>query len=232
MDELMRLARRHWLVFSAALPTSPEGDNGGGGGNAGGSGTGTGGGDPPRTFTQAEVDAMMTREKQQGKQAGAREIAEQLGVSVEDAKKIIAAEKTRQDAEKSEAQRAKDAADEAKRTADQEKASAAAERHATRVERALVRNGLAVPDKDGDEFITSAVRLISADVGADDATIKAAVDKLKTTVPALFGTAGQGGGHQSDPGRGPNGQQIRTGEFGKEGASEFERRFGKQKASA
>ncbi len=229
MDELMRLARRHQLIRFAALPTSPEGtDDGGTGG-----GTGSGGGNPPRTFTQAEVDAMMTREKNQGKAAGIREVSERFGVSIDEAAQIIQRAKDADEAQKTEAQRARDAADAEKRAAEQEKANAAAERHATRVERALLRHGLAVPEQGGDTFIAKAVGLVDAEAGADDDAIKAAVDKLKGTVPALFGTAG-GGGQHSDPGAGPSGRQVRTGDFGKDGDAEFERRFGhlKDKASA
>lgn len=227
MDELMRMARRHRLALWAALPTNPEGDTGGG---AGTPPAGSGGGNDARTFSQAELDRIATREKEQGKQAGMREVAETLGVSIDEAKRIIAEKKSADEEQKTEAQRARDAAEAEKTAAIQAKADAEAERHATRIERALVRSGLAVPDKDGDEFISSAVKLVPAEVGADDDAIKAAVDKLKTTVPALFGAA-QGGGTHSDPGRGPAGTQVRTGEFGKEGDAEFARRF-PQKASA
>lgn len=173
------------------------------GGGAGGDGGAEGGNPPapaPKTFTQEEVSAMLTREKDQGKRAAEEAIAKQLGVSIEDAKKLIADAKKREDAEKSEAQKAREAADAEKAEAERNKSEAARERHATRVERALLR---ALPkDLDDDKLdarVSKLTRLIDVEVGADDAAIKAAVEELRKEWPELFPTNGSGNGGKNPP---------------------------------
>ena len=135
----------------------------------------------PRTFTQDEVTAMMTREKADGRSAATREIADKLGMSIDDATALLAAAKAADDANKTQAQR--DAADAATAKADAEKikAEAAADRHAARVERLLGTAGAA--------NVAVAARAIDVTVGADESTVTAAIEKLKTDAPGLFGAA-------------------------------------------
>lgn len=177
------------------------GDGGGnsGGGSSGGDGGGAGGGE--RTLTQADVDRIVSQRVNETKTATERQVAESLGVSIDEAKRIIAEAKEQEDAQKTEAQRAREAADAEKAAAAEEKKTAASDRHAAKVERALLRAGVTDEDDEKlDKRLTRLSRLIDVEVGADEAAIKAAVDALKVEEPALFGTpAGEGGGDNGEP---------------------------------
>jgi hypothetical protein len=91
---------------------------------------------------------------------------------------------------------------------------------------------LGVPDGDDadpDGFITTAVGLVTAKVGDDDDAIKAAVEKLKATMPPLFTKAADKddddkGGGSLGPGNGPRGGNTRSGTFGEKGLAEAQRR--------
>jgi hypothetical protein len=56
---------------------------------------GSGGGDEPVQITQTQLNAMMAREKNQGRQAAQQELADQLGVPLEEAKAILTAARER-----------------------------------------------------------------------------------------------------------------------------------------
>lgn len=135
----------------------------------------------PPTFTQDQLTAVAAREKSEGRTAALREVSEQLGMSVEDAKTLLAAARAADDANKTEAQRALDAANAAKAEAEAAKAEAAADRHVARVERLLTSSGAA--------NVAVATRALDVAVGADEATVTAAIEKLKTDAPGLFGAA-------------------------------------------
>ncbi|QZN86895.1 hypothetical protein [Cellulomonas sp. C5510] len=144
---------------------------------------GTPGAQPPapRTFTQDEVTAMMTREKADGRTAATREITEKLGgISIEDAAALIEAARKADEANQTQAQRDAAAAATAKAEAEQIKAEAAADRHAARVERLLGSAGAT--------NVAIAARALDVAVGADEATVTAAITQLKTDAPGLFGT--------------------------------------------
>jgi len=188
-----------------------EGGEGGEGGGSGGGGTGGAGeggegggsgGDTPKTFSQEDVNRIATREKEQGKQAASRELAEQLGVSVEEAKQIIQRAKEADDAQKTEAQRAREAADREKEEAALEKRAATTERHEAAVERRLVMAGVTDEKK-----LARVMRMVTVEPGASSDEIQTDVDQLKTDFPELF-TVQQGGGGgrrvpDSDPKGGP-----------------------------
>ncbi|MGI8425444.1 MAG: hypothetical protein ACR2M4_02380 [Actinomycetota bacterium] len=128
----------------------------------------------------AELGRIAAKEKAQGKWSARKEIEEQLGLSFEDADKLIKEARAAQDAEKSEAQKAKEEADREKALAVKEKADAAAERHSIKVERALMIAGVN-PVK-----VAHIARLVDAEPGADDDAIKAAIEAVKTSIPELF----------------------------------------------
>lgn len=203
-----------------------QGDGGAGGGQgdggsgSGGSGSGSGGGTPSPTFTQADLDRVATQQKAEGKRAAEKAIADQFGVSIEEAQRIIASARENEEKEKSEAQRARDAAEAEKKAAADEKAAAAAEKHSIAVERALIRAGIALPEKDteADALLSRMARLVDAEVGADSETIRKAVEAVKADFPEKFtkpeegeeggdgkgGKGGQGSGApNSDPKGGP-----------------------------
>lgn len=181
----------------------------GGGGQGGGDGGQGGGGE--KTFTQAEVDAMIQGRVGETKRKSVEDLAKELGVPLDEAKAIIKKAKDADDAEKSDAQKAREAADKEKVEAETAKQEAAVEKHNARVERALIK---ALPtdldDKDLDAKVGRLARLIDVEVGADEAAIKTAVEALKKDEPLLFGST-KGGMPPSDPnGRPP--RKTGTGE--------------------
>lgn len=170
-----------------------EGGSSGGGGGSGGEGGDDG---ATRTFTQDEVSNIAAREKAQGRQAAENQLAEDLGVPIEEAREIIEQHRQREEAEKTEAQKAREAADREKAEAEQAKAEAARERHDAKVERALLKAGV------NPDILERATPSLNLEVGADDAAIKAEIDALKKDVPSFFGT-GNGKPPSSTPGGTP-----------------------------
>lgn len=205
--------RRKLRAIPAGASGEPPPDPGSGQGGSEGEGDppasgggGSGGeGDPPRTFTQEDVNRIAAREKNQGRQAATQELADDLGVSLDEAKSIIQEAQQKQEAEKSEAQKAKDAADREKQDAATEKAEAARERYEARVERALLRAGI---DGDDETKLSRISRMITVEVGASQEDITADVEQIKTDFPELFGTkdeGGNGGGRKPPPSSDPGG---------------------------
>lgn len=139
---------------------------------------------PPASFTQDDLNRIATREKAEGERAAAARFAQDLGVSLEDAKRIIAEAKTREDSQKSEAQRETEAAATARSEADKEKAAAAKERHEARLDRAFVVAGITDEAK-----IAKFSRLLDVELGASPEDVKKAIESLKTDMPELFGAA-------------------------------------------
>lgn len=180
----------------------PADPKGGEGDPAGGEGEG-GSGDEPLQMTQKQLNAMMAREKNQGRQAAQQELSEQLGVSIEEAKSILTAAREREDAEKSEAQRAKDEADREKAQATQDREAAARERYETKVEKALIRAGVSPDDSDR---LADLARLVSAPQDADLDAIAEDVKTVKERYPELFGANGSGD-PKPPPSSDPKGKQ-------------------------
>lgn len=142
------------------------------------------GGDDGRTFTQADLDRIAGQARTEAKRTAARELAEQLGCTVEDAKAKIAAAAAAEDAEKTDAQRAREAADAEKAAAATERAEAARERLAAKVERHLLRAGV------DEKALDRAHRLIDVDPDASDDDITTEIEALKADIPALFTPVG------------------------------------------
>lgn len=172
------------------------------------------------TFTQDDLTRIAAEQKARGereaKAAADAALAEKLGGTTLD--ELLALKQAKVDAEnaaKTEAERLLDEAKADRAAAAQERAAAATEKHATAVRAALIAAG--VPEAGLD-----AVHLDVAQ-GADAATIKAAVDALKTKLPGLFATTVT---PSADPGK-PGTQRAAGTEFGADGASEFEKRYGK-----
>ena len=156
---------------------------------------------PPavKTFTQDEVTAIATREKDQGRVLALREATEKLGgLTIEDAAKLAEAARAADEANKTEAQRELAAAQADKAAAAKEKADAAADRHAARLERLL--------GKAGAVDVEIAARALDIALGADEAAVTAAIEAFKTKVPGMFATGttppNTDPGHQPPPGGG------------------------------
>lgn len=136
----------------------------------------------PPTFTQDHVTAIATQNKDEGRRSALREVSDKLGgLSLDDAAALIEAARKADEANQTQAQRDAAAAATAKADADRLKAEAAADRHAARVERLLTTSGAA--------NVAVATRALDVAVGADEATVTAAIEKLKTDAPGLFGAA-------------------------------------------
>lgn len=139
------------------------------------------------TMTRAELDKRFqlraNKAARHTRKEYEQEIVTTLGVPLEDAKKIIAERKQREESEKSEAQKAREAADAEKAEAVKERAAAAAERHSIKVERALLKAG-ADPDK-----LAKLSRLVDAEPGVEDDALKTAVEEVAKDFPDAFGTS-------------------------------------------
>lgn len=171
----------------------------------------------PRTFSQDELTAIATREKEQGRIATLREVSEMLGgMRVEDAAELIKAARAADEANKTQAQRDAETAAAEKAAAQADRAAAAKERHDAHLERLLGAAGAA--------DVEIAAGALGVQVGADDATIKTAIDALKTRVPGLFGVTPAA---NTDPGAPPPPPPAKGNAFAA-GAAEAERRYAKR----
>ena len=137
---------------------------------------------PARTFTQDEVNAVAAREAAEAKRQATKEVADRLGVSVEDAERIIKEHQDRESAALTEAERREREAEARER--------AAAEREAAAVRRerdARVRAALLSGDKPcRPERVDMAVPAITIADDADDTALSAAVDEYREKVPEFF----------------------------------------------
>jgi hypothetical protein len=140
-----------------------------------------------KSFSQADVDKAASARAAEAKRKASSDLADQLGVSVDEAKKIIAASKASEDAQKTEAQKAKEAADAARLEADADKAEAAAERMAARIERALLKSHVR------DDCLDDSLALLKVDADASPEEITAAVTAFAERRPEFFGATDEGG---------------------------------------
>lgn len=135
-----------------------------------------------RTFSQDELDRIVSREKDQAKRSVAKQLQEELGAPIDEVKTLLDEARKRSDAEKTEAQREREAAAKAKADAEAERAEAARDRHALRLERNLLKAG--VPDS----ALSRVARMVDVEVGADDDSLSDAITSLKEELPSLFET--------------------------------------------
>jgi hypothetical protein len=180
-------------------------EDGGAGGEDGGAGGGGGGTPPPeakpdadkgneKTFTQADVDKAASAQAAEAKRKATADLAEQLGVTVDEAKKIIAAHQSAEESQKTEAQRAKEAADAAKAEADEAKAEAARERQAAKIERALIKDHIR------DDCLEDSLALLKVDADASPEEFTAAIAAFKERRPEFFEATGEESKRTPPPG--------------------------------
>ena len=181
-------------------------------------------GGAPKTFTQDDLTRIATAESAKGKRAGAAEVAAELGMTVAEAKALIATATAAQEAAKTEAQKATDAATAAKTAADAATATAAQTILASKVTTALVIAGI-TPQVDGkaNPALAMAVRLVDVPADADDAAITAAIDIVKAAAPAFF--APPVPKPNGEPANGPTKTRAAGTTFGAKGAAEAAKRF-------
>jgi len=146
--------------------------------------TGTDTGANGRTFSQAEVDKLLARTRNEGSRAASKAAAEALGMSIDDAKALIAARKAAEEAELTEAQRAK---------ADAEQARAEANRIVEQARAAQLRADATVALLGGDnplnrDRLDLALRVVLPDViGSDDEdALPSAIETLRGQSPEWF----------------------------------------------
>lgn len=135
------------------------------------------GGKPPveeAKLTQAQVDAIVAREKAKAQKAADKAAAEAIAAAKAEADKAAMTELDRAKAEAAEVAAA----------AAKDRAEAAAERLAAKLERRLVAAGI------DDKALARAVRTIALDADATDDDIDSEIAALKTDVPGMFPTAG------------------------------------------
>lgn len=186
-----------------------QGSGDGDGSEDGGDGQdGDGDGGDGRTFTQDELSRYTTKSARQAAAKARRDLAEQLGVSLEDAAKIIRDHREAEEQTKDEITKAREAA-------------AAATTQAAALEQDLKRErlsrqvGAALLKRDGDkpgcdpEVVDTITDLavsfaIDAPDGEDD-PVAWAVSQARTRIPHVFTSAG-GSGADDDDSSGDNGR--------------------------
>lgn len=208
--KIMWKGKPSWLYSDGTiLPVIAGGaDDDGGNGDSGGDSTSTNtdAKDEPK-FTQTDLNRLLAREKSDGKRVGQAELLQTLGVSnLDEAKAILEAAREAEAKNLSEAEKAKKEAEAAKAKADEDSRTATAIRMAAMVERALLRAGLGIDDKDGDEQLELVARMVIVEPDSDQDAVNAAVADLKKKMPQLFESTGKAPEPKtpgSDPGRQP-----------------------------
>lgn len=160
-------------------PDKGDGDGGAGDGDAG---AGDGDGDG-KTFTQAQVDALMGKTRGAAASTTKRELLEALGVKDEtEAKKLLAAAKAADEKNKTELERAQTKA------AEHETAAQAYRREATQVKLQLKIDRQLLKAKADPNRLERLSKSVYVDLedDADDDAITAAIEAVKTDFPEAF----------------------------------------------
>jgi hypothetical protein len=207
-----------WSVAGGSEPPNQPPPADGGAGGTGGTG------DAGRTFTQAEVNAMMAQEKRQGKSSALGDVAKTLGMTVDEAAAYIKAAKDAEAAQLSEVEkREREAAEKVAKAEQREAAAKQVELTAT-----ITRHLVGVADDKVDDAIALVLRRdVTVESTLED--IKAAVAKVKEAMPALFGDGTPPKTPPRPPGTGDSGPPARhttpQADWGQAGADEAIRRF-------
>lgn len=156
--------------------------------------------DTGRVLTQADVDRIVQDRVGQTKRQTEEAIAKQLGVTVDEAKRIVQEHAKASDKDKSEAQLAREKADREAAEAETVKGQAAQEKHNAVIERVLIKSlPRDLDDAQLDAKVARLSRLLDVELGADADTIKKAVEALKKEEPLMFGIANGTKAPDSDP---------------------------------
>jgi hypothetical protein len=157
----------------------------------------TGSGNDPKaseakTFTEEQLDRIVGKRAREAetkaKQAAEIAIADQLGVTVEEAKKIIEASKQAEEAQKSEIDKLREQNESIKKESDSKFADAQREHHIDRAKLCLTRSGIALPEDEeaAEKALNRVVGLVSVPVGASVDEIKENITELKSEFESLF----------------------------------------------
>lgn len=149
-----------------------------------------------KTFTDEQLDRIIGKRVKEAektaKQATETAIAEQLGVSIEEAKKIIEASREADEAKKSEIDKLKEQNESIKKDGETKVSEVQREHHIDRVKLNLIRAGVALPEDTAespdasDKALDRVVGLVSVSVGASVEEIKDNIAELKTEFASLF----------------------------------------------
>jgi hypothetical protein len=176
-----------------------SGDPGAGSTGTGNQGTSTGS-EPKttegKTFTDEQLDRIIGKRAKEAektaKQATETAIAEQLGVSIEEAKKIIDASREADEAKKSEIDKLKEQNESIKKDGETKVSEVQREHHIDRVKLNLIRAGVALPEDTtenpdaSDKALDRVVGLVSVPIGASVEEIKDNIAELKIEFASLF----------------------------------------------
>jgi hypothetical protein len=190
------------INFTAEDSGLPEGDDPSAQDPQGGQGA-----DPPappapdtkpegKTFTDEQLDRIIGKRAKEAeknaKQATEAAIAEQLGVSIEEAKKIIDASREADEAKKSEIDKLKKQNESIKKASETKVSEVQRDHHIDRVKLQLIRAGVALPEDTAEnpdssnKALDRVVGLVSVPVGASVDEIKDNIAELKTEFASLF----------------------------------------------
>lgn len=177
-----------WTVsrFGMMFEDDKGGGAGGEGGDEGKGGTGgksteTNQNPTDKTFTQADLDRVGRKEKDEGKRAALNELTAKWGMSIEEAEAALTKFKEADDKAKSDAQKAKEKADKDAKAAAEALQEAKKKAHEAEVFKVLARSGMPI-----DKISNRRINSVEVEVGADENAIKDAVEALKKEEPTWF----------------------------------------------
>lgn len=151
--------------------------------------------EPPKTFTQEDMDKHAIRRASEAKRTAVKELADKLGMSVDEAASRLAKLAEQEEAEKTEVQRAQEAAAAAEARAQAAEQLAATESFEKRVYRKLSAAGVGagMEDEAAEKQIARARRLLDVTHEATDEEIAGQIAEIKADVPGLFTAKTEGG---------------------------------------
>lgn len=187
LDQYLRLLRS--ADDASQTGGSGGGDDGGEGGTGDDDGSGDDGGKGERTFTQAEVDKLVGKAKGTTKTAAKRDIAEALGMSVEDAAAILKERAEAQEAEMSDAEKLKAEADKLAREAAAAKAEARTAQLDAMARSALLSGDAPLQSDRMELALPLVLKEMDADTDDDAEALAEAVEWLREKSGEWFGSA-------------------------------------------
>lgn len=143
--------------------------------------------DPPKdekTLPQSQVNEIVALRTKEAKESALKALADELGVTIDEAKSIVKERKDADARNQTELEKANNAKTQAEKDRDDRVSESQQELHEERSDRALVAAG--VPDED--EKLARLRGMLTVKVGATKDEIKKDVEKLKADFPALFTT--------------------------------------------
>jgi DNA-binding transcriptional MerR regulator len=140
-----------------------------------------------KQFSQADLDRFAGRRAAEAKKAAAKELADQLGMTLDEAKALIENHRQAEEAKKDELTRAQEAAAQAKADADAARAEAARLAREQMIDRKLVAAGVGSghPAEAREGLLTRARAALQLAADADAEAIDAEIAATLALVPGL-----------------------------------------------